>query len=132
MSAEDFEHLVDDAWETIPEEFRDRFSNVAVFIEPEPSREQLARGGVPRGGTLLGLYEGIPLDKRGYGYTFANPDRVTLFQGPIERAARFHSSVGQVVYETLWHELGHHLGMSEDEVRAAERRRGVPPLDGDW
>lgn len=132
MSSQAFEEMVEDAWETIPEEFRERFSNVALFVESEPSREQLARGGVGPGGTLLGLYEGVPLDKRGHGYSYAMPDRVTLFQGPIERAARFQGDVYQIVYDTLWHELGHHLGMSEKEVRDAERRRGVAPLDGDW
>ena len=52
------------------------------------------------------------------------PDRVTLFQGPIERAASSWRDVPQVIYDTLWHELAHHLGMNEKEVRAAERRRG--------
>ena len=53
------------------------------------------------------------------------PDRVTLFQGPIERSARRAGEIPDIVYNTLWHELAHHLGMNEREVRAAERRRGV-------
>ena len=119
----DFERLVDEAWETIPQSFRERFSNVAVFVEDEPSREDLRAGRVPRGGTLLGLYQGVPLAKRGVHYGMVLPDRVTLFQGPIERAARSRQDVAQTVYDTLWHELAHHLGMNEKEVRAAERRR---------
>ena len=125
MNRDDFERLVDEAWETIPEEFRERFSNVAVFVEDEPGPEHLAAGRVPRGGTLLGLYQGVPLSRRGFGYTLAMPDRVTLFQGPIERAAPSYSDIPRMVYETLWHELAHHLGMNEKEVRAAERRRGT-------
>jgi predicted Zn-dependent protease with MMP-like domain len=125
MNRERFQDLVDEAWERIPEGFREHFSNVAIFVEDEPRAEHLQAGGVAPGHTLLGLYQGIPLDKRGWGYSMVLPDQVTLFQGPIERAARSPREVPRIVYETLWHELGHHLGMDEDEVRAAERRRGV-------
>ena len=125
MTRSDFESLVDEAWETIPEEFRERFSNVAVFVEEEPGIEHLEAGRVPPGGTLLGLYQGVPLSKRGFGYTLAMPDRVILFQGPIERASPSCRDIPRMVYETLWHELAHHLGMNEKEVRAAERRRGT-------
>ena len=121
----EFEELVDRAWRTIPQTFRDRFSNVALFVQDWPNEEQLRAGRVPPGGTLLGLYEGVPLDKRGWGYNMAMPDRVTLFQGPIEHEARSREEIGQVVFDTLWHELAHHLGMDEDEVREAERRRGT-------
>lgn len=123
MTRERFEQLVDEAWETIPQSFRDRFENVAVFVQDEPSPEQLQSGGVPRGHTLYGLYEGVPLDRRGHGYSMALPDRVTLFEGPIRRAARSPDEIWTLVYDTLWHELGHHLGMSEEEVRGAEKRR---------
>ena len=124
MDRERFEALVEDAWENIPAEFRQKFANVAIFVEQEPSEEQLASAGAARGHTLLGLYQGVPLSRRGHGYTLAMPDRVTLFQGPIERAAASNRDVPQVIYDTLWHELAHHLGMNEKEVRAAERRRG--------
>jgi predicted Zn-dependent protease with MMP-like domain len=123
LPRQEFERLVEDAWETIPEEFRERFSNVGIVVAEEPSREQLRSARVPRGGTLLGLYEGVPLSERGWGYGMVLPDRVTLFQGPIERMARTPDEIPQIVYDTLWHELAHHLGMNEREVRAAERRR---------
>lgn len=123
MDRERFELLVEEAWETIPDEFRDRFANVAIFVEDEPSAEQLASTRAAPGHTLLGLYQGVPLSRRGIGYTLAMPDRVTLFQGPIERAAPSYREIPQVIYDTLWHELAHHLGMNEKEVRAAERRR---------
>jgi predicted Zn-dependent protease with MMP-like domain len=120
---EDFERLVDEAWETIPQSFRDRFSNIAIFVEDEPQSEHLSAAGVPDGYTLLGLYQGYPLSKRGWGYSMAMPDRVTLFQGPIERSASSDRDIPQIVYDTLWHELGHHLGMDEKQVRDAEKRR---------
>jgi predicted Zn-dependent protease with MMP-like domain len=129
MRRDDFESLVEQAWETIPESFRARFSNLTVAVEDEPRREHLAAAGVPPSHTLLGLYQGIPLSQRGWSYTMALPDQVTLFQGPIERAARSHRDIPRIVYETLWHELAHHLGMNEKEVREAERRRGVYDSD---
>ncbi len=92
-----------------------------IAVEDEPSREQLDAARVPRGDTLLGLYEGVPLDKRGWYYHMALPDRITLFQGPLERCG--NGDIRQAIYETLWHELAHHIGMNEKEVRAAERRK---------
>ena len=118
-----FESWVADAWESIPESIREEFSNLVITVEDEPSGEQLEAGGVPDGGTLLGLYEGIPLDSRGWFYQMALPDRITLFQGPLERLG---GDLRQAIYETLWHELAHHIGMDEREVRAAERRKFGP------
>ena len=125
MDREQFQDLVDQAWESIPDSFRERFSNVAVFVEDEPSVEHLRSVGAPAGYTLLGLYQGVPLSQRGRGYSMTLPDRVTLFQGPIVRSARSSGEIPQIIYDTLWHELGHHLGMSEKDVREAEQRRGV-------
>lgn len=115
-----FERWVDEAWEAIPESIRREFSNLAILVEDEPTHRQLDSAGVPPGDTLLGLYEGVPLDKRGWFYQMALPDRIILFQGPIERIG---GDVRQTIYETLWHELAHHLGMNEREVRAAEQRK---------
>ena len=125
LHRDEFEKLAEEAWEAIPEEVRQHFSNVTIFIQDEPTEDDLDAGGVGPGHTLLGLYTGVPISKRGFGYGMVLPDRVLLFQGPIERAARRKSDIPQVVYDTLWHELAHHLGMDEKEVRDAERRRGV-------
>ena len=123
---DEFEEWVEDAWNSIPEDIRAQFSNIVIFVEDEPSAEQLYAGGVPPGGTLLGLYEGISLDRRGWHYQMALPDRVTLFQGPLERYTR--GDIRQGIYRTLWHELAHHLGMNEAQVRAAEKRKFSRPL----
>jgi predicted Zn-dependent protease with MMP-like domain len=125
LHRDEFERLAEEAWEAIPEDIREHFSNVTIFIQDEPSTDDLEAGRVGPGHTLLGLYQGVPISKRGFGYGMVLPDRVLLFQGPIERCARHKSDIPQIVYDTLWHELAHHLGMDEKEVRAAERRRGV-------
>lgn len=116
-----FQGWVDEAWEAIPESIRREFSNLVVAVEDEPSAAQLEAASVPAGDTLLGLYEGVPLKRRGWRYQFALPDRITLFQIPLEECCG--DTIRQAIYETLWHELAHHLGMNEAEVRAAEQRK---------
>jgi predicted Zn-dependent protease with MMP-like domain len=123
MLAEDFDAIVERALKRIPSRFRRRMENIAIMVEREPSAHQLARGRVPRGDTLLGLYEGRPLPVRSVSESFAMPDRITIFQGPIERMSRSYEELERVVYETLWHEVAHYFGMDERQVRAAERRR---------
>lgn len=123
MSQEEFSRLVSDAYRRIPDEFRSRMENIAVMVDPEPTVDQLARARVPRGGTLLGLYEGRPLTARSVFDSFAMPDRITIFQGPHERAAHSPEHLAKMVEDTLWHEVAHYFGMNESQVRSAERMR---------
>jgi predicted Zn-dependent protease with MMP-like domain len=118
-----FDRLVADAWARIPGRFRRRMQNIALLVADEPTREQLARGRVPRGDTLLGLYEGRPMTTRSVFEPFAMPDRITIFQGPHERMAQSPAHLAKLVEDTVWHEVAHYFGMSERQVRAAERRR---------
>jgi len=89
---------------------------------------QLARGRVPRGGTLLGLYEGRPMTQRSVFESFTMPDRITIFQGPHERMARDPAHLAKLVHDTVWHEVAHYFGMDELQVRNAERRRRKRPV----
>ena len=123
MHPADFDRLVNDAYERIPPRFRSRLKNLAMIVEAEPSSAQLARGRVPRNGTLLGLYEGRPLTTRSVFESFAMPDRITIFQGPHERMARDPAHLAKLVEDTVWHEVAHYFGMDELQVRTAERRR---------
>ena len=126
MSPEEFLRLVSSAYDLIPDEFRSRMENIAVMVEPEPDADQLLRGHVPPGSTLLGLYEGRPLTVRSVFDSFAMPDRITIFQGPHERAAHSPEHLAKLVEDTIWHEVAHYFGMNEAEVRSAERsRRGA-------
>ena len=119
----DFDRLVEQACAAIPPRFRRRLRNVAFMVEPEPSPAQLASGRVPRGSTLLGLYEGRPLPTRSVFDAFVMPDRITIFQGPHERLASSPDHLARLVEDTVWHEVAHYFGMDESQVRAAERRR---------
>jgi predicted Zn-dependent protease with MMP-like domain len=119
----DFDRLVTEAWARIPARFRRRMKNIALLVEEEPTPAQLTSGHVPRGGTLLGLYEGRPLTTRSVFEPFAMPDRITIFQGPHERLAQSAEHLARLVEDTVWHEVAHYFGMNEQQVRAAERKR---------
>jgi predicted Zn-dependent protease with MMP-like domain len=123
MDSAEFDRLVAGAYARIPGRFRRRLKNIAVVVEPEPTLAQLARSGVVRRGTLLGLYEGRPLTERSVFEPFSMPDRITIFQGPHERLARSREHLEQLIEDTIWHEVAHYFGMNEAQVRAAERAR---------
>ncbi len=123
MAPAEFDRLVSAAYARIPARFRKRLKNVALLVEPEPTARQLAGGRVPRGSTLLGLYEGRPLTTRSVFEPFAMPDRITIFQGPHERLAVSPEHLAKLVEETVWHEVAHYFGMDELQVRTAERKR---------
>ena len=99
MKKSEFERLVGEAYEQVPEKFRAQVKNVALLIEDEPSAEDLKENGVPEGGTLLGLYKGIPLSERGdgYGVGMTMPDTITVYMKPIIRMAADGAGVGELI-----------------------------------
>ncbi len=111
-----FDRLVARALAGIPEPFRSRLENVAVIVEERPSRELLASMGVPRGDTLLGLYDGIPLPERGESYNLAPPDRIIIFRAPILEACESADEIVEEVRRTVLHEVAHFYGIGEDEL----------------
>jgi predicted Zn-dependent protease with MMP-like domain len=126
---EEFKRLVSAAYDLVPDEFRIRMENIALVVEPEPTPGQLTRARVPKGSTLFGLYEGRPLTVRSVFDSFVMPDRITIFQGPHERAARSPEHLAKLVEDTIWHEIAHYFGMDEAQVRAAERSRRIHRTD---
>ncbi len=106
---DDLESLVADALEQLPASFRERLGSVAIVIEEEPTPAQLASVGV-RG--LYGLYQGVP--RTAYGADQAAvPSKITLFRGPLTRAARTPEALARRVTETVYHEIAHHFGISD-------------------
>ncbi len=122
MSRDRFRTLVDEALATIPAEFRDAMRNIAIVVEHAPTPEQLADVGIEPPDTLLGLYEGVPLTERGWSESGLLPDKITLFQGPIEQASEDEDDLVVAIGETLIHEIGHYFGLSEDEIEEIEER----------
>jgi len=94
--------------------------NVDVVVQDSPNRRQLARVG--RGMTLLGLYEGVPQTKRGHGYGMVLPDRIVIFQKPIQEKCRSEAEVEAEIGEVVRHEIAHHFGMNEEELRRIEAK----------
>ncbi|MCL6647042.1 MAG: metallopeptidase family protein [Chloroflexi bacterium] len=116
MSRRRFERLVARAVRDLPPRIRERLDNVEIVIADWPTREDLAAAGLDEGETLFGLYQGIPLTGRTTSYGFALPDKITIFQGPIEEACRSDWAIRQEVQRTVLHELAHHLGFSDDDL----------------
>ena len=113
----EFEQLVAQALDDLPPYFHARISNVEVIVELWPSRDDLRTAGVPEGQTLLGLYHGVPLTQRGNHYQLVLPDRITIFQGPIEQVFRTPEAIRAGVKRTVIHELAHHFGIDDDRLR---------------
>lgn len=122
LSRERFEELVSRGIDCIPERFLRDIENVAIVIEDTPSEEQLTELGIGDTEFLFGLYEGVSALEGGH-YHRGMPDKITLFRWEIEDAAETEADVEEIVADTVWHEIAHHLGLDEHEVRAAERRR---------
>lgn len=119
----EFEKLVEEGIEAIPEKFVRMMKNVAVVIAEEPTPKQRKTVGLRADETLLGLYEGIPQVKRDSGYFGVLPDKITIFKKPILEAAETPKEIREIVKDTVWHEIAHHFGMEEGEVSRAEERR---------
>ena len=128
MTQERFTQLVEDALRDIPRRFRDAMTNVAVVVEQAPSAEILEDMEIGPEDTLFGLYHGTPLTERGWGYGNALPDRISIYQIPIEEACEDDEEIRDCVAETVIHEFGHYFGMSEEEIEEIEEKywRGEP------
>jgi predicted Zn-dependent protease with MMP-like domain len=108
-----FEELVADALDEVPDELAVEMENVAVVVEDWPSRTQRAG----RGGTLLGLYEGVPLTARSpVTYAGVMPDKITIFRGPLCARARDDADLAAQVRVTVLHEVGHYFGLDDDRL----------------
>lgn len=116
MKAQEFEKLVEEALRRIPRKFRRKMENIAVIIEDEPSKETLRQMGIRRGETLLGLYQGVPFGERGHALSGAMPDTITIFQKPIEGAARSREELITIVRDTVVHEIAHYFGFTDEEI----------------
>jgi predicted Zn-dependent protease with MMP-like domain len=116
MQRKQFEALVQEAALELPEEFREKLTNVAIVIEDYPSQELLDRMEVPDDETLFGLYEGVPLTERGHFNEPLFPDRILIFQGPIEEECDSPEEIREEVRITLLHEIAHFFGFDDDEL----------------
>lgn len=121
ITDEQFEQLINESMDELPQEYITGLKNVAVTFDDEPTAEQRQKQQLRPDQTLFGLYEGIPLTKRGAGYNLVLPDKITIFKGPITNASRDAASLKAQVKHTLWHEIAHYYGLDHDRIHAIER-----------
>ena len=121
MDRKEFEQIAQEAFENLPRRLQEKVENVHIVIEDEPSEETLKRSHIRRGSLLLGLYEGIPLTRRGedYGRYPAVPDKITLYRSAILAVAQSESAIRETIRDVLIHEIAHYFGMTEQQVREA-------------
>ncbi len=117
MNRQGFERLVGEALDSLPPEIAAQMENVEVVVELYPTRRQLAAGHVPRGHSLFGLYEGVPRTARTSHYGLVLPDKITIFQGPIEAHCHTEEGIRDQVRLTVIHEIAHHFGMGDEALR---------------
>ncbi len=104
-----FESLVRDAIDALPEEFRRRLDNVEIVIEDVPEEP------------LLGHYHGVPQTERGIGYAGYLPDKITIYRKPLERRSPTPEILAAEVRRTVWHEIAHHFGISDERLRELDK-----------
>jgi len=119
LSRAEFERLVAREVESLPPKVLARLENVDVVVEDQPTEEELDSVGIEPGGTLLGLYQGVPQTQRGTWYGNLLPDRIVLYKRPIEDVARDRREIRKQIRITLLHEIGHHFGLGEDALSEA-------------
>jgi len=117
MDRERFEGLVERALLELPDQFRERLSNIDVEVEDYPSPDDLRAARARRGQILLGLYRGIPVTRRGLGYNMVPPDRIIIFQQPIEMVCRSDDEIVERVGHVVRHEIAHHFGIDDEALR---------------
>jgi len=122
MDNKEFEKIVKQGIKAIPKKFLEKLENVDIVIENGLSSWQSKKLRARNGSLILGLYEGIPKTER-RGYAQVLPDKITIFKDSIEKVAKNEKEIKEIVKNTVWHEIAHHFGMSEERVRKAESKK---------
>ncbi|MEA1872498.1 MAG: metallopeptidase family protein [Chloroflexota bacterium] len=126
MQREKFEALVARAIDNLPPEFQRKLENVDIVVENWPTPWQLRQAKHSHPTQLLGLYQGVPQTRRGRRYGLVLPDKISIFQKPIEAHCRFGDEIEATIEEVVRHEIAHHFGLDERTLRRieSEKRKG--------
>ena len=121
MSREQFETIVNEAIDSLPDKFKAKIHNVAIFVEDFPSPQQMRRMRIKNKYGLFGLYEGYhQASRKNVGPVL--PDRITIFRMPIINSCRTAEACRQQIISTVKHEIAHHFGSDEPGARKASRK----------
>jgi predicted Zn-dependent protease with MMP-like domain len=119
-----FEELVTTAVGDLPNEFITKLENVDVVVQDWPTTDQLRRARLRHGYLLLGLYEGVPRTKRGQHYGIVPPDKITIFQKPIEeKCGQSDLEIATEIGKVVKHEIAHHFGIGDARLEQIENER---------
>jgi len=118
-----FELLVEKSLEKLPKKFKSRLRNIIIEVEDRPAQEVLDDLGI-KSGTLFGLYRGVPLTSREWNYGNVLPDRIVIYQHPIESTAASSGEIERLIMDTVMHEIGHYFGFSDAALYSIEREKG--------
>ena len=122
MSKDDFGKLVKKSVMALPKHIQEKMDNVVIVVEEKPSQYELRSVGTRIENSLLGLYQGVPKTVWGREYGMRLPDKITIFQEPIESFVRSPAEISELVKIVVWHEIAHHFGFSEKKVRGIESK----------
>jgi len=120
LTREEFEEAVVSALKSLPKFIKEKMENVDVVVESRASREVLNEIGLRSPSELLGLYQGVPLDRRGFYYGNVLPDKISLFQIPIESICKTKEEIEEKIREVVIHEVGHYFGLDDKKLRELE------------
>ena len=122
MNKPAFEKLVQQALRRLPRRFKQKLKNISIEVEDRPSAALLDEMGI-KSGTLLGLYQGVPLTQREWNYGNLLPDRIVIYQQPTEMASSSPAEIEDIVMDTVIHEIGHYFGFTDDELNEIENEK---------
>jgi predicted Zn-dependent protease with MMP-like domain len=117
MNRHAFEHLVAEALDDLPASIQEKLDNVDVVIEDWPDRDTLRKAGLRHPAQVLGFYHGVPQTKRTHRYGLVMPDKISIYQKPIEMRCRTVEQVRATVRHVVRHEIAHHFGLDDDRLR---------------
>ena len=119
MDKNKFERLVGRSLQRLPKKFLDALQNITIEVEDEPEEEILEDMGI-EDGALYGLYQGVPITEREWNFGNVLPDRIVIYQGPIERNAANDEEIEEIVLDTVVHEIGHYFGFDDKTLYEIE------------
>jgi predicted Zn-dependent protease with MMP-like domain len=123
ISDAQFEGLISAVMDELPDHYASEMDNVAITWAEDPTLGQRTQMQLRAHQTLFGLYEGIPLTKRGAGYSLVLPDKITLFKNPLVYACGSLEALKAQIKHTLWHEIAHHYGLDHDNIHGLEAKK---------
>ncbi len=123
LTDEEFDNLISKAMDELPQKYIQGLNNIAIIYADEPDEHQRKKANLHPGGLLLGLYEGIPMTKRGAGYTFVLPDKITLFKHAILAVSNSPEQLFEQIKRTLWHEIAHFYGLNHDDIDSIQSKK---------